>query len=182
MLAIARATVADFRAIRDLERLAFQPFRQASDASLRRSLGSRRQSVWVVRDRALRPALAGILVLWHHPHRLRVYDVATHPERRGAGIGYRLMQHAERMARKAGCAWVTLEADPKEPGLVPWYEAQGYLTVRRLPQYYHGGRAAVRMVKPVAGATRGPSRRRPGRARSRSPSRRAGPGATRSRP
>jgi ribosomal protein S18 acetylase RimI-like enzyme len=137
----------DFPALRALEHAAFQPYRQASDRSLRRSLASKRQSVWVIDGES---GLDALLVLWHHPHRLRVYDVASHPDRHGEGLGYRLMQHAEELARRQGCEWVSLEADPKEPGLVPWYKRQGYAIVGKpLPHYYHNGNAAVRMVKRV---------------------------------
>lgn len=146
---VRRARLGDLAAIRDLEHAAFQPYRQASDRSLRRSLTSKRQSVWVVDGAA--GGIDALLVLWHHPHRLRVYDVASHPDRHGEGLGFALMRHAEALARKRGCAWVSLEADPKEPGLVRWYERQGYAIVGKpLPRYYHNGNAAVRMVKRVA--------------------------------
>ena len=149
-ISIRRATPRDFRALKALEHAAFQPHRQASDASLRRSLGSRRQSVWVI-DGQEGGRIDGLLVLWHHPHRVRVYDVATHPARHGQGLGSALMRHAEALARRRGCAWVSLEADPKERGLVAWYRQRGYTAVGdSLPHYYHNGNAAVRMVKRVA--------------------------------
>lgn len=144
---VRRATLRDFDAVRALEQAAFQPYRQASLRSLRRSLTSKRQSVWVIDGS---DGLDALLVLWHHPHRLRVYDVASHPAKHGQGLGFRMMQHAEALARKEGRAWVSLEADPKEPGLVPWYKRQGYAIVGKpLPRYYHNGNAAVRMVKRV---------------------------------
>lgn len=144
---IRRATLLDLPAIRALEHAAFQPYRQASDRSLRRSLTSTRQSVWVIDAKG---GLAALLILWHHPHRLRVYDVASHPDCQGQGLGLALMRHAETLARKKGRRWVSLEADPKEPGLVRWYERQGYAIVGKpLPHYYHNGNAAVRMTKIV---------------------------------
>ena len=131
-----------------LEQAAFQPYRQASLASLRRSLGSRHQSVWVIPAPAGSPtAFAALRVLWHFPHRWRVYDVATHPAMQGQGLGRLLMAHAERSASRAGADWMSLEADPKEPHLVDWYLHQGYRIVAKLPRYYHNGNAAVRMVK-----------------------------------
>ena len=130
-----------------MEQAAFQPYRQASLRSLRRSLTSKRQSVWVLDGD---DGLEALLVLWHHPQRLRVYDVASHPDKQGQGLGYRMMQHAEALARKEGRHWVSLEADPKEPGLVPWYKKQAYTIVGKpLPHYYHNGNPAVRMVKRV---------------------------------
>lgn len=158
---IRRARPRDLDDLAALERAAFQPYRQARRASLRRSLASARQSVWVIdakgpTPRARGPAtphgggrLAALLVLWHFPHRVRVYDVAVRPDLQGQGLGLLLMHHAEALARKAGAAKVSLEADPREPGLVPWYKRQGYSVVARLPRYYRNGRAAVRMAKPV---------------------------------
>ena len=156
---IRRATEEDLPALQALERLCFQPWRQASRTSLRRSLRSARQSVWVVDQpssadagkvrRGGSPGLLAALVLWHHKTLLRVYGIATHPQARGQGVGQALMAHAEDLARRAGCAWVSLEADPQEPGLVGWYERQGYGVVARLPDFYGPRRHAVRLRKAV---------------------------------
>ena len=146
---IRRATPRDHDALRSLEDTAFQPWRRASRKSLRRSLVSPRQSVWVVDHPARMGEAVALLVLWHHATRLRVYDVATHPDGRGQGLGFLLMQHAEALARKAGCRDVSLEADAKDKALLRWYEAQGYAVVERLPGFYVGGRPAVRMRKEV---------------------------------
>lgn len=148
---IRAAGMADLDDVAALEAAAFQPYRRAHRASLRRSLASGHQSVWVIdAPRGSPTKLAALLVLWHFPHRLRVYDVATAPAMQGQGLGGRLMAHAERLAADAGATWVSLEADPKEPHLVPWYRHQGYVIVATLPRYYRNGNAAVRMVKRVA--------------------------------
>ncbi len=96
------------------------------------------------------PGLAALLVLWHFPRRLRIYDIATHPEARGQGLGRLLMTHAEVQARKAGCTYVTLEAEEADQRLVAWYAEQGFLTVARLQDFYHGGCHALRMVRKLA--------------------------------
>lgn len=146
---IRRATMRDHDALRALEDSAFQPWRRASRRSLRRSLVSARQSVWVIDHPTKRGQAAALLVLWHHARRLRVYDVATHADVRGQGLGYLLMQHTEALARKAGCKDVSLEADAKDKPLIAWYQAQGYTIVERMPLFYGGGRPAVRMRKAV---------------------------------
>lgn len=146
---IRRATPRDHAALRALEDASFQPWRRASRRSLRRSLASPRQSVWVVDHPARKGEAAALLVLWHHAARLRVYDVATHPDLRSQGLGLRMMRHAEALARKAGCRDVSLEADAGDAALVAWYEAQGYSVVGRLPGFYAAGRPAVRMRKGV---------------------------------
>ncbi|MCA1811786.1 MAG: GNAT family N-acetyltransferase [Halobacteriales archaeon] len=142
---VRRAKPADLPAVEALERLAFQDYRRASSASLRRSLLSPRQSVWVVDGP--KGQLGGLLVLWHFPHRVRIYDVATHPDLRGQGIGRALIAHAEREALAAGCSWMTLEAEEADPDLVAWYQHHGYAVVDRLKDFYHKGCHAVRMTK-----------------------------------
>lgn len=150
-LPVRRARMSDLPGILALEAACFQPHRRAAPSSLKRSLASPSQSVWVVDFRAAsttapRP-LAALLVLWHFPHRLRVYDVATHPSLQGQGLGHRLMAHTEALARRQGAEWVSLEASPNEPGLVGWYLRQGYSVTQALPSYYRDGSEAVRMVK-----------------------------------
>lgn len=150
---IRRATLQDLPAIRELEKACFQDYRQASAASLRRSLAGNadpkgRQAVWVVD--AMDPASPGLwalLVLWRFPHRMRIYDIATHPDARGQGLGGALMRQAEAEARKAGCSWLTLEAEEADPRLVGWYRQQGFATAARLADYYHSGCHALRMVR-----------------------------------
>lgn len=164
---IRRATRHDLPAIQALEAECFQDYRQASAASLRRSLASPRQSVWVVdaegTSGTTRPGrLWALLVLWHHPKRLRIYDIATHPDARGRGLGGALMAHAEAQARKDKADLLTLEAEELDPRLVTWYEQQGFRTVARLTDYYHEGCSALRMVREVragSGAGGGGARR-----------------------
>jgi ribosomal protein S18 acetylase RimI-like enzyme len=167
-----RATLADLEAVIALEEACFQPYRRASRASLRRSITSGHQEVWVL-DASGAPvrgvvakgrreshslsqapvppgSLDALIVLWKFPQRWRVYDVCTHPRSQGQGLGHKLMAFAEARAKSQGAAWMSLEADPKEPGLVSWYERQGYAVVDKLPKYYRNGNAAVRMTKRLA--------------------------------
>jgi predicted N-acetyltransferase YhbS len=66
---------------------------------------------------------------------LLAVDVARH----GQGIGSRLIAHAERMAREAGCERMRIEA-VKEGGQVPYYERRGYRVMAEHPgQEWNGG-------------------------------------------
>lgn len=148
---IRRATMRDHAALRALEDQAFQPWRRASRRSLRRSLASPRQSVWLIaHPDPKRPGeAAALLVLWHHAARLRVYDIATSADVRGQGYGLALMRHAEALARAQGCKDVSLEADTRDARLIAWYRRQGYAAVGRMPDFYAEGRPAVRLRKAV---------------------------------
>lgn len=145
---VRRAVQADLDAIARLERAAFQPWRRSSRDSLRRSMHSPRQSVWVWDD----GTVAGSLVLWHHDRTLRVYGVAVDPARQGHGIGASLMRHAEQLARDSGKQRVVLEADAEDTRLLAWYEGQGYRRDHRIDDFYGPGRPAWRLEKAVAPA------------------------------
>jgi ribosomal protein S18 acetylase RimI-like enzyme len=146
---VRRARPSDLPLILDLERAAFQDYRQASEGSLRRSIASPRQSFWVI-DGPGGTRLDGLLVLWHFPRRLRVYDIATHPDARGQGIGRALMAHAESIARKGKVCDISLEAEEQDPRLVAWYEGMGFARVGRLADFYHEGCSALRLRKTLA--------------------------------
>jgi ribosomal protein S18 acetylase RimI-like enzyme len=147
--AVRRGSRRDLDALLEVEGLCFQPWRRASRKSLARSLRSHRQSVWIIDGvgRGRGGAVAAFVVVWHHASKLRIYDIATRPDLRGHGLGRRLVRHVEALARSAGCPAIVLEADPTEPGLVQWYERQGFRQVARLPEFYAPGRHAVRLVK-----------------------------------
>lgn len=134
---LCRATPGDLAAIMELERTCFDAARRASRASLRRSLRSPRQSVWVLDD----GELVGALVLWHFPKTLRIYGIAIRPDRQGSGLGARLMDHARSLASGR----IVLEADAADARLLRWYEAQGFERIREIPGFYLDGRAAWRL-------------------------------------
>ncbi len=138
---IRRATIHDLPGIMALEEAAFQPWRRSSPASLRRSLHSPHQSVWVIDD----GGIVADLILWHRAKSLRVYGVAVDPKMQGHGLGSKLMAHAIAMA-KAAKQSVLLEADINDHRLVSWYEQQGFVkhTLRR--DFYAEGKDAWRMV------------------------------------
>lgn len=139
-----RGTPADLPLLLGLEEACYDPPRRSSPASLRRSLHSPHQEVWLHGD-------VGALILWRRPRTWRVHGLHTHPGARGQGIAGALLAHAEARARAAGAARVVLEADADDARLVAWYGARSYRVTRRLPDYYAPGRSAVRMVKSLSG-------------------------------
>lgn len=134
------ARAEDLADMQDLEARAFPPERRASPRSLRHSLQSPHQSVWVVG----RPAI-GLLVLLHHARTTRIYDIAIDGRRQGEGHGVALLEVARREARRRGHDRIRLEASVDVPALVPWYEAHGFRVVERLRDYYGPRRHAVRL-------------------------------------
>lgn len=143
---LRRAEPADLSTLIRIERDCFTDSRQSSTESLRRSLRSARQAVWLaeyVSAQGRTPL--GALVLWGHRWTLRIYSIAVLPTAQGQGIGHRLLQHALQEARDARCRTVSLEADPRDRSLISWYKTHGFVEIQRLESYYSPGRDAIRM-------------------------------------
>jgi ribosomal protein S18 acetylase RimI-like enzyme len=137
---LRRATLEDLPALVELEHLCFDEPRRSSPASLRRSLQSALQTVWVAEDEfGLRVAL----ILWHHPNSLRIYGVAVRPDLQGHGLGQEALRHAESMAQGR----IMLEADDQDSRLLTWYERQGFQKQKFLADFYGPGRSAWRLQK-----------------------------------
>lgn len=134
----------DLPALNELETLCFPPHRRDGPASLRRSLASPRQSVWVVPGPTAE-RLAAAAVYFYYPKSLRVYSVSVHPESRRGGLGDLLLAKAFALARRRGVTRLRLEADRNNAALVSWYERRGFSIVATLADYYGPGEDAVRM-------------------------------------
>lgn len=147
-LTVRLAGPADLPAVEQIERRCFRGSRRASRRSLLRSLTSPSQSVWVaVARQGDDGQVVGAMVLHHHPCSIRIYSLAVLPAFRGSGAGRCLVERAVRLARKAGCRAVTLEADRRNRLLTGWYQRLGFEPVRVIKDYYSPGRHALRMER-----------------------------------
>lgn len=145
-LSVRSAVPEDLPAIEQIENRCFRGSRRASRRSLKHSLVSPSQSVWVaVARHDGRRQVAGAMVLHHHERSVRIYSLAVLPPFRGSGAGRLLVQQAVKEARRSGRGFVTLEADRRNRVLTGWYERLGFQLVRVLKDYYSPGRHAVRM-------------------------------------
>lgn len=145
-LSVRLAVPADLPAMEQIENRCFRGSRRASRRSLKHSLVSPAQSVWVavVRHKGRRQ-VAGAMVLHHHTRSIRIYSLAVLPPFRGSGAGRLLVRKAVQLARRSGRRSVTLEADRRNRILTGWYERLGFHIARILKDYYSPGRHAVRM-------------------------------------
>ena len=139
---IRLATIEDFPALLALEEACYDEARRSSKWTLRNSLRSSHQEVWVRGN-----PIHATLVLWRHRDALRIYNVAVHPDFEGQGIGRTLLALTEERARALGAVKVTLEAAAALKDLVRWYEHHGYRIVRTRTDYYGPSKHAVRMEK-----------------------------------
>jgi len=60
-------------------------------------------------------------------------DMVVHPERRGTGIGERLLEEAIRRAREAGCKRITLLTDETNQSAMRFYARAGFGRSRMVP-------------------------------------------------
>jgi ribosomal protein S18 acetylase RimI-like enzyme len=104
-------------------------------------------------------ALAGFAVAAAAPLARGTHEllwIAVHPERRGRGLGRRLIRWAAERAREAGAHLVLVETSSR-PGLLParaLYAAAGGVELARVPDYYGAGedRLILRLPLPGSGA------------------------------
>jgi ribosomal-protein-alanine acetyltransferase len=76
----------------------------------------------------------------------RIYSLATHPERRGQGIGESLLRSMVEELGARGVRRVYLEVDEDNAAAIRLYERRGFRKVGTLPNYYGRGRDAVHMI------------------------------------
>lgn len=130
-----------------IERASFAPHRQSTAKSLRLSLASSFQSVWVAeKNEGGTNRIVGAAVLYPHKNRLRIYSIAVDPACRGEGLGNAFMSKIREIAENRGCREISLEADASDTRLVNWYTQQGFTFLKTLPDYYAPGEHAVRMT------------------------------------
>ena len=124
------ATLEDLDAIDEIERHSFpKPWPRATfEAEL-----SREHAHLIV---ACAPAVIGFCNFWLVAGELHVLAIATHPDRRRAGIGKLLLDRAIADARAAGCAHATLEVRRGNDAAIALYERCGFATVHVRARYY----------------------------------------------
>lgn len=153
-LTIRRASPADLDFIVALECECFAAHRKSSRASIRKSIQSPRQWVFVAeiadgQQDGREPAAAAIVFLYKKS--LRLYSIAVGQQYRRLGVGDALMHSLADTAVKHDFESITLEADAGNAGLVAWYRKHGFEVSRFLEDYYRVGESAYRMTRSIRG-------------------------------
>ncbi|MBI1180315.1 MAG: GNAT family N-acetyltransferase [Alphaproteobacteria bacterium] len=142
---IRPATPADVPAMRRLEETSF-PGDRLSLRSLRRLVRSE-QAICLVAETGGLLAGDAVVLLRRNSVRARLYSVAVDPQRRGGGIGARLIAEAERRAAAAGRRTMHLEVRGDNERALRLYAALGYEPTGRKPGFYDDGAAAIVMAR-----------------------------------
>ena len=139
-----RARPTDLPALVDLENACFVSEVREPASTIRRSLQSPHQEVWMI-EVSDKPV--GALILRLYKHALRVYSVAVHPDAQGTGLGGQLMRLAEQRAAVLGKPRIILEVRAKDEKTHAWYRKMGYSDCGILPGYYANAGDGIKMTK-----------------------------------
>jgi len=144
-LTIRPARADDLDALVALERRCFAGDR-LSRRALRRHLASGRCAL-IAAERA-GTLVGSALVLFRADSRAaRLYSIAVDRGARGLGLGARLLEAAERAARRRGAESMRLEVRPGNRAAVGLYERAGYRPFACMERYYEDGASALRFRK-----------------------------------
>jgi glutathione synthase/RimK-type ligase-like ATP-grasp enzyme/ribosomal protein S18 acetylase RimI-like enzyme len=144
---IRNSTIGDFSFLEKIEKTCFPVFQQCSRRTLRNSLVSTFQEVWVAEiKKAKKKIPVATMTLHIHSRTLRVFSIGVLPEYQGGGIGMKLITHACNHGMARGYEKVSLEARANDEKLIRWYESAGFKETEVLKDYYCEGEDAKRMV------------------------------------
>ena len=92
-------------------------------------------------------AVLGFGIMKYDEDEAHLLLLAVHPAAGRRGLGAALVAWLEDSARAAGVGQVYLEARANNAGARAFYRRLGYGEIQRLPGYYGGVEASVRMAK-----------------------------------
>jgi glutathione synthase/RimK-type ligase-like ATP-grasp enzyme/ribosomal protein S18 acetylase RimI-like enzyme len=144
---IRKSDINDFDFLQEVEQKCFPSFQQSSKKTLKLSLSSNNQVVWIaeIKSGKVRQP-AGAMILHLHSRTLRVYSIGVFKKFQGKGIGARLITHACNLAMAGGFEKISLEARSSDHHLIEWYRKAGFEVLKQIPDYYTKGEDATRMV------------------------------------
>ncbi|HBL74492.1 MAG: glutathione synthase [Bacteroidetes bacterium GWF2_42_66] len=143
---IRSSRISDLPFLEKTEQVCFPDFQRSSRRSLRLSLTSPTQQVWIAEIQTEGKTIpVGSMVLILYQHTLRLFSLAVLPEFQGQGIGGKLVAHCIEQAQVKGFERISLEARMADCKLVDWYGQQGFIAEEELTDYYTAGEHGIRM-------------------------------------
>jgi len=149
---IKEASLEDLDFLLSLEKDAFPQHWQSSQRSLRTSITSPHQQIFLLEIPSTEPNRAisvGAISVIHYKQSLRIFSLAIHSSYRRQGWGELLLRHVIDLASLRGFEKISLEADSRNKALVAWYEKFGFTIKKKLDDYYGQNEPAFRMTKEI---------------------------------
>lgn len=139
---IREAQLNDLSALIDLENKCFDADKRQSQNSIKRSIKSEFQDIFVLEELG---HIIGSMTLYRYKKSIRLYSIAVSPEFQGQGLGKLMMAFLLDFTRQQAFEDITLEVEIKEAKLVMFYEKIGFVVESELSDYYGKGRNAFAM-------------------------------------
>lgn len=152
---LRQAITHDLDAIHRLEQVAFSGDR-FSRRQLWHLLNRAHAETLVAEDAGGRLLGYATLLFRHRSRRARLYSFCVHPEARGTGLGRRMLEALEMMARDRGAERLGLEVRVDNRVALALYRRMGFRLERWLEEYYEDGCAGWQMAKSLAPASEVP--------------------------
>jgi glutathione synthase/RimK-type ligase-like ATP-grasp enzyme/ribosomal protein S18 acetylase RimI-like enzyme len=148
------ATVDDLENLIKLEIESFDEDRRSSRRSIRQSILSNNQIVFIIEENSF----VGSMILQIYKNTSRILSIAICRNRKKQGFGEKLLIHGENYSRSLGISKMSLEVDIKKSELVSWYKKANYKIMKKLDDYYGDGKTAFRMTKIINVIRKDPNR------------------------
>lgn len=142
---IRKSSLADYPFLLTLEKAAFPECQRSTSKSLKNSLTSAKQAVYIIDDQGDEVVSVGALILFIYKKTLRIYSIGVLPAYQGKGVGALLIQHTLKLAQEGHYKYILLEAHQHNQALINWYVKRGFEVMGVLDDYYTAGENGVKM-------------------------------------
>lgn len=106
-------------------------------------------SLFVIRAAGSAEVL-GFACVWVVDQELKINNIAIHPDRRGRGLGTRMLRFLIGFAAQQGCRELTLEVRPSNEVAIRMYRKAGLAEIGRRKKYYSDTREdAIVMAREI---------------------------------
>ena len=146
-LLIEKATINDLPFLIQLENLCFPDYQRSTTISLKRSIISDHQMVFIGKiQNGNKLESNSSLILHRYKRTLRLFSIAVLPEYRKLQIGNLLINFYFNIAKKHNYERLSLEVLESNTELIKWYEKLGFSSVKSIKDYYDKDQNGVRMI------------------------------------
>lgn len=140
-LRIRRATVADAEALTRVYHSAYRENRRLGFPAKAESVTEDEVAAWIREDRVYvaetaNEVIGGVRLEVTDADRVKLSRLAVHESRKGAGVGSRLVDHAERAVRDWNYDTIWLTTPKDHPHLPGFYRRRGYEETGTYPLEY----------------------------------------------
>lgn len=140
---IRLATFADLSFLVELEESSFSHDFRNSPGSIKHSLKSKKQLVYILEEKENK---IGAAVIFVYQKTARLYSLAILESYRNKKLGHFFLDYLIKEVKNKGLEKFSLEARASDTWLLKFYESFGFQKTARLPEYYTEDEDAFRMV------------------------------------